>query len=105
MRLKGRPTARRWMDLHARHFSELLWTTLNLRYHSRMQLQLVRDCVLNLVECCTGTKSTGTAFSKLYDNGDVRNSVLVLNLADVNVRILPAVLPAAYSVLHGAARA
>ena len=30
MRLKGRPTARRWMDLHARHFSELLWTTLVL---------------------------------------------------------------------------
>ena len=49
----------------------------NLRYHSRMQLQLVRDCVLNLVECRTGTKSTGTAvwlcsqyrtkFSKLRD--------------------------------------
>ena len=56
----------------------------NLRYHSRMQLQLVRDCVLNLVECCTGTKSTGTAFSKLY--GCVRN--IELNLADV--RILPA---------------
>ena len=30
MRLEGRPTARRWMDLHARHFSELLWTTLVL---------------------------------------------------------------------------
>ena len=54
-----------------------------------MQLQLVRDCVLNLVECCTGTKSTGTAFSKLY--GCVRNTEL--NLADV--RILPAVHHAA----------
>ena len=58
----------------------------NLRCHSRMQLQLVRDCVLNLVECCTGTKSTGIAFSKLY--GCVRNTEL--NLA--NCAILPAVL-------------
>ena len=56
-----------------------------------MQLQLVRDCVLNLVECCTGTKSTGTAVwlcsqvpALLY--GCVRNTEL--NLADV--RILPA---------------
>ena len=65
----------------------------NLRYHSRMQLQLVRDCVLNLVECCTGTKSTGTAVwlcsqvpALLY--GCVRNTEL--NLA--NCAILPAVV-------------
>ena len=51
-----------------------------------MHLQLVRDFVLNLVECCTGTKSTGTAFSKLY--GCVRNTEL--NLADVRI-LRPAV--------------